>query len=1046
MPSREFFRMWQAHVDSLLQHDIQRPWEFSLVDVRLQYIELLKLDGTVEVEFINIDQDDVFLAVPCDFLPKDITWKVNNLGWVRVPSKLNSEAHRIELSNEWYSGLRSSLSPSIRTVLQYKLFIQRFLRLFIVPVPGEDYMRVIVTSNLPEVLNTLQRDPSGVGARLLARCLIAKTPGEFPATLQDQSNGTQETHDSEAYTPSRRPFTNDQLQLQSGTAPGMQLAIQDLVTDTTSPGLTALCSDQVETCCNTWEPPSYASVVDRAASLQQPETPNVRPHASVVRPALELAGHSEQVTLPITTAPTESAPSLEPSVPPSSVVRPTLDPAEPRKQVALPVVKALTEATPVLKPSVSPRSVVRPTLHPTEPTKQHECSALSPFEMQDCLDWRGRTTVVDTPSVDAPVSASLVSGEKAAMPLPVLLRQTSCGNPAVTLDSHLFPHQKRTVSWMLDVEMGMSESLFVPQATIFGNWYAFSHGFEKRVFHDTVDILVPKESKLALGGLLAHPVGAGKTVIAAELIRKTLRECLTLVFVPGHIVNQWKSELRRFVPGINVVSKQSTSSVARTIDFWALVKSNTDAVVVPHDLAPSLVFSNKYPFRVIIDEPQDIILQPNVFSCLLEIGSPCRWLLTATPNPLASIMQLALGFKEDPQCKLAYDSMLSWFVRTRCRRDPPYLCLPVPPLHVHMRPVTLLWQETSVLHSYAMQDDLQTAIRLASFFYFARGQMHCDAAQRVLVGAQSFHSLDDWVESHQKKLTTQLDTARNSLRRVEQSVAVEKAAYFRQQKQRQQQGQNISAATSDTLLGESHDEPAEDRVANLEQLFERGGEPGVSESLLEARKEHKTEVENVQRLLMFLFTISDTVTSDSECLICMNELGSKVVSILPCLHSFCANCVAQLLGSKARALCPFCRASILRREVCTFVCEDRSAHALLKTYQEMRAKYGSKISHVIQEIDRILRKFPNDKILVFGQWHSLLREMTKAMPKDFNHCFLDGPMSRRCEIIEQFRTRSDCRVMLLSSESQSSGIILCSQYACMCTCSSSLKTSLPYIN
>ena len=68
------------------------------------------------------------------------------------------------------------------------------------------------------------------------------------------------------------------------------------------------------------------------------------------------------------------------------------------------------------------------------------------------------------------------------------------------------------------------------------------------MLHESVDVLVPRYSKLVKGGLLDHPVGSGKTVIAAELIGQTLTKGLTVVFVPGHIVKEWEKELRRFVP------------------------------------------------------------------------------------------------------------------------------------------------------------------------------------------------------------------------------------------------------------------------------------------------------------------------------------------------------------------------------------------------------------------------------------------------------------------------------------------------------------------
>ncbi len=208
IPSGEFFPMWRSHMDSHLGNadfeiSAYSVWEFALCDCRLQYVELLKLDGAVEVEFLSFDEEDTFLASPCDTdsTVGQLTWKVNNLGWIKVPAALDDSAHKIALSNEWWIGLRNTFSSTIRSSVQYRLFANRLFRLFIVPIACEDYMRVIVTTNMPSVLHLLS-DPSkhsSVGARFLAHCLLSRPAGEFLATVQNVSDGTQEELETEAF-------------------------------------------------------------------------------------------------------------------------------------------------------------------------------------------------------------------------------------------------------------------------------------------------------------------------------------------------------------------------------------------------------------------------------------------------------------------------------------------------------------------------------------------------------------------------------------------------------------------------------------------------------------------------------------------------------------------------------------------------------------------------------------------------------------------------------------------------------------------------------
>jgi len=113
-------------------------------------------------------------------------------------------------------------------------------------------------------------------------------------------------------------------------------------------------------------------------------------------------------------------------------------------------------------------------------------------------------------------------------------------------------------------------------------------------------------------------------------------------------------------------------------------------------------------------------------------------------------------------------------------------------------------------------------------------------------------------------------------------------------------------AEDQAVAGPLHDQRSEnDVVPNLEQVIQEGEEQVVSMQLLRARNYHRENTRNFERLFVFLSTVSETVTSDSECLVCMNELGSQVVSMFPCLLSFCATCAARLFVSNHRAsACP----------------------------------------------------------------------------------------------------------------------------------------------
>jgi len=83
--------------------------EYVLADKRLRFLELLKLDGPVEVKFISIEDDDMFFAMPFGQLPPSMTWKPNGLGWIEVPVQLVDQQDMVLLSNDWVDRIEKKL-------------------------------------------------------------------------------------------------------------------------------------------------------------------------------------------------------------------------------------------------------------------------------------------------------------------------------------------------------------------------------------------------------------------------------------------------------------------------------------------------------------------------------------------------------------------------------------------------------------------------------------------------------------------------------------------------------------------------------------------------------------------------------------------------------------------------------------------------------------------------------------------------------------------------------------------------------------------------
>ena len=250
-------------------------------------------------------------------------------------------------------------------------------------------------------------------------------------------------------------------------------------------------------------------------------------------------------------------------------------------------------------------------------------------------------------------------------------------------DASLFQHQRRSVAWMARVEAEVVTVAVTPL------------DFAGAQFGKRYDVRLP------VGGVLAHPPGAGKTRIVAHLLCRKLEE--TVVVCPDHLLSQWRSELAE--AGSTLL--QSTT----LLGFQALADG---------DVPPSA--------RLIVDEPQEA--PPLVLGRLQHAADASRivWLLCGTAplhRRLLGPLLLGVARYRDATTKDEWSRMptLAWVYRLRHLRDPEWACLPLPPLQIEEvavapQPAEALAAQMAALSGYVVDSVLllnfgQKAARLA---------------------------------------------------------------------------------------------------------------------------------------------------------------------------------------------------------------------------------------------------------------------------------------------------------------------------------------------
>jgi len=249
-------------------------------------------------------------------------------------------------------------------------------------------------------------------------------------------------------------------------------------------------------------------------------------------------------------------------------------------------------------------------------------------------------------------------------------------------DLCLLEHQEKSVSWMLNIERTITSKPYCAyehHIVLPGTgWYV---DITEEAFTKNGD---NKHFKIR-GGYLCDETGSGKTVVALNLISKTIRQknskkfhnyksAGTLIIVPSNIVNQWCDEIDRFyIKGSFKLIKLTKGSDLKSVTMEMILKA--DIVVTTINFITNCKMYNEYFTSVISNIKGQtkksrslfnaIARNPNISQPILQIvwwkriivdelhevkGRDLRilkcfscslmWGLTATPNLYSNIEDL----------------------------------------------------------------------------------------------------------------------------------------------------------------------------------------------------------------------------------------------------------------------------------------------------------------------------------------------------------------------------------------------------------------------
>tara|TARA_B100001758_G_C18301452_1_gene552622 strand:- start:215 stop:1135 length:921 start_codon:yes stop_codon:yes gene_type:complete len=195
----------------------------------------------------------------------------------------------------------------------------------------------------------------------------------------------------------------------------------------------------------------------------------------------------------------------------------------------------------------------------------------------------------------------------------------------------------------------------------------------------------------------------------------------------------------------------------------------------------------------------------------------------------------------------------------------------------------------------------------------------------------------------------------------------------------------------------------------------KGGQDDVIYEKETKIEELNKEIKLDESKLNIFDSLNNEYINKEDCPICLESLENLTKTITPCGHLFCASCIYKT-KKNTNMKCALCRQSFNSCEIKVFDSEIE---------KECVEKLGTKLTYMIQHLDKILIENDENRIIIFSQWNNMLKMISKVLSeKDFKFVFFDGSIHVVNNRIKKFKLDKSYRIVLLSSDKSVSGLNL----------------------
>ena len=621
----------------------------------------------------------------------------------------------------------------------------------------------------------------------------------------------------------------------------------------------------------------------------------------------------------------------------------------------------------------------------------------------------------------------------------------------------LYNYQANNVRWMValedlcDAQCNLLEYPKVREAqlkrAVWDNetylWNNRSHAIYPIDYEDSL----PIKTVQLQGGLLCDEVGLGKTASMFGLIVNTLERNIgfwdkpptrkqlkaeqedwvelpiedngckwysnaTLVIGPTRLVGQWRDELDKFMLPLHDLRIIVLTSIVQYRKITAAELCNADIVLISDRFLinsnyrkhvaedASFGLADFYWKRIILDEGHELLSTaptlPGIQQRVYELKSRYRWVCTGTPFPhqqdsVDHYLYFLSGFKYTlGDCNYFDNDTVKRFLTQNFRWNNYN--------NIKQQIFIPSIVQTTVLLT---QDPIERAMYVNATGDTTRMIQLCT---HILVSETDASIVGDQMtslEDVRNRMCDHFDAeVENTDRLIEMCETEQETAE-----------QNWETAGDRFMLGS--DEYREYR--NAQRAAVRRWKNKI--------REHQDHIKSLECRKKLFETVRQRAQKE-QCTICLDDLTD--IALTRCGHIFCRECMSGFIKANPHNLiCPLCRGKLDSKNDIGYMIAEKVETDMMEVddsnYNSNLQKWGTKMAWLVDYLHHILSTDGN-RVIIFSQWKRMLRMVGETLDEcGIKQVYLKGSASQLARNIRRFKTSEDIRVIMLSSETCSSG-------------------------